>query len=538
MKLNIEKKSINLLDLTCEEKNLPHSIMLRILHHVLANDDGIVFGTTRLCSDFTTNEKKENLKQLASLTYYENRKVLKGENAFHSHSFTFSEVKENSNLILYVDLKNWDITVFNNFKKKVNEQLFELAEQLLKKKNVNSVNYIFYNVQIKDKFIKSNALSEKPFPQKNIVLTEAINKSFDKEKLFSNPYAVLNDDDPLYELNKIVDEKLEEMMKDYKQKEKERKYQEARENYELAEQIQFEQTNEETFNDQSSEKLDVLIKSKMTSEEMFHTVIGQKKAKESLKNSLISIRYNIRASDKPRSYLLAGPTGVGKTLLSKTFAELIGYHFINLNMTEFMDDMSLTKISGASQGYVGYGSGDSLAFDELLTHKKSVILLDELEKAHPKVRQIFMKALDEGKLQNSQNATYDFKDAIIIATTNAGVDFAEEKVVGFNPVSNEDALKKDPRNILQKTLSPEIVNRFGNIIYLDHLQQEEYAQVLDLTFAKFFENMNLPEELEPIVKQNYSTKKAELVKNYNLSFGARNSESVINDIIVQALQNY
>ena len=145
---------------------------------------------------------------------------------------------------------------------------------------------------------------------------------------------------------------------------------------------------------------------------------------------------------------------------------------------------------------------------------------------------------DEGKLQNSQNATYDFKDTIIIATTNAGVDFAEEKVVGFNPVSNEDALKKDPRNILQKTLSPEIVNRFGNIIYLDHLQQEEYAQVLDLTFAKFFENMNLPEELEPIVKQNYSTKKAELVKNYNLSFGARNSESDINYIIVQALQNY
>ena len=84
----------------------------------------------------------------------------------------------------------------------------------------------------------------------------------------------------------------------------------------------------------------------------------------------------------------------------------------------------------------------------------------------------------------------------------------------------------------------ESVNRFGNIIYLDHLQQEEYAQVLDLTFAKFFENMNLPEELEPIVKQNYSTKKAELVKNYNLSFGARNSESAINDIIVQALQNY
>ena len=91
---------------------------------------------------------------------------------------------------------------------------------------------------------------------------------------------------------------------------------------------------------------------------------------------------------------------------------------------------------------------------------------------------------------------------------------------------------------MQKTLSPEIVNRFGNIIYLDHLQKEEYAQVLDLTFAKFFENMNLPEELEPIVKQNYSTKKAELIKNYNLSFGARNSESVINDIIVQALQNY
>lgn len=80
-------------------------------------------------------------------------------------------------------------------------------------------------------------------------------------------------------MNKIVDEKLEEMMKDYKQKEKERKYQEARENYELAEQIQFEQTNEETFNDQSSEKLDVLIKSKMTSEEMFHAVIGQKKPK-------------------------------------------------------------------------------------------------------------------------------------------------------------------------------------------------------------------------------------------------------------------
>lgn len=222
------------------------------------------------------------------------------------------------------------------------------------------------------------------------------------------------------------------------------------------------------FNNNSLTTFNELIK---------NNFIGQEKAIDSLRKMLKSISLDLIEPKKPHSALFAGPTGVGKTELAKLLAKAVfgsSKTMIYLNMTEYTNPMSVTKLLGASDGYVGSDTVRSLPFDSLETNPYQVVVLDEFEKAHPQVQQLLMQALDEGELETSQGQIINFKHTIMIATTNAGTHNTPH--VGFSPE------KDDEVNNLKSELPLELLNRFETIVQFDSLSKEQYSTILKIKY--------------------------------------------------------
>ena len=207
-------------------------------------------------------------------------------------------------------------------------------------------------------------------------------------------------------------------------------------------------------------------------------VIGQNEAVEKVTEAIIRSRAGIADPNRPiGSFLFLGPTGVGKTELAKALAESLFDDEHNIDMTEYMEKFSVSRLIGAPPGYVGYDEGGQLT--EAVRRKPySVVLFDEIEKAHPDVFNILLQVLDDGRITDSQGRTVDFKNTIIILTSNLGSNFLLEGI-GEDGEISEDA-KDKVFALLKQSFRPEFLNRLDEIVCFKPLTREDIGKIIDL----------------------------------------------------------
>ena len=210
-------------------------------------------------------------------------------------------------------------------------------------------------------------------------------------------------------------------------------------------------------------------------------VIGQDEAVEKVTEAIIRSRAGIQDSRRPiGSFLFLGPTGVGKTELAKSLAESLfddEHNMIRIDMSEYMEKFSVSRLIGAPPGYVGYEEGGQLT--EAVRRKPySVVLFDEIEKAHPDVFNVLLQVLDDGRITDSLGRTVDFKNTIIILTSNLGSEFILEGIDKDGNIS-EDA-KSKVETLLKQSFRPEFLNRLDEIVFYKPLAKDEISKILDL----------------------------------------------------------
>ena len=206
-------------------------------------------------------------------------------------------------------------------------------------------------------------------------------------------------------------------------------------------------------------------------------IYGQNHAVDLVSEAILVSRSGLGNENKPiASFLFAGPTGVGKTELSKQLATLIGNQFIRFDMSEYMEKHSVSKLIGAPPGYVGHDQGGLLT-DKVNKNPYSVILLDEIEKAHPDIYNILLQVMDNGTLTDSLGRTTNFRNTILIFTTNAGASEAEKGSIGLGGESVLGSFKAD--KVLKNFFSPEFRNRLSNIIKFNPLGKEQIVKIVE-----------------------------------------------------------
>lgn len=260
-------------------------------------------------------------------------------------------------------------------------------------------------------------------------------------------------------------------------------------------------------------------------ENLAKKVIGQEEAVKKVAKAIRRSRAGLKAKHRPiGSFLFVGPTGVGKTELAKTLAEeLFGSKdaMIRLDMSEYMEKHSVSKLIGSPPGYVGFEEAGQLT-EKVRRNPYSIILLDEIEKAHPDVQHIFLQILEDGRLTDSQGRTVSFKDTVIIATSNAGV--TDKKItVGFEKQGTTHTSVLESLNAYFK---PEFLNRFDAIIEFKPLQKEHMLQIVDLMLHEVkatLREQHIDLDVTPAAKE----KLAEL--GYHPAFGARPLRRVIQE---------
>ena len=234
-------------------------------------------------------------------------------------------------------------------------------------------------------------------------------------------------------------------------------------------------------------------------EDILHArVIGQHDAVVALSKSIRRARVGLKSPNRPiGSFIFCGPTGVGKTELAKALAEaMFGAedNMIRVDMSEFMEKHSTSKLIGSPPGYVGYDDGGSLA-ESVRKKPYSVILFDEIEKAHPDVFNIMLQILDDGRLTDSKGRHINFKNTVIIMTSNVGASMIQNtSKLGFTTASDEkkdryEKLKDTVNEELKRAFRPEFLNRIDDIIVFAHLSKEEIRQIVDLMLKDLFKRL-------------------------------------------------
>lgn len=220
--------------------------------------------------------------------------------------------------------------------------------------------------------------------------------------------------------------------------------------------------------------------------ELKKNVFGQDEAIDIVTSAIQLKATGLGDEEKPISFLFVGPSGVGKTELAKTIAEKTGREFIRFDMSEYADRYSTSKLFGTSAGFVGYDDGGLLT-NKILEKPHCVLLLDEVEKAHPSIYTTFLQVLDYGMLTDSKGRKVDFKDAIIIMTSNAGSSDTEKPGIGFNASSTNDEAMKDALN---EFFSKEFRGRLSGIIEFKKLDREITLLVVDKELDKIKAKLN------------------------------------------------
>ncbi len=281
--------------------------------------------------------------------------------------------------------------------------------------------------------------------------------------------------------------------------------------------------------------------------ELHKIVIGQNDAVKTISDSIRRSRAGISSPKHPLgSFIFLGPTGVGKTQLAKALAKyLFGSEdaLIRIDMSDYMEKHTASRLVGAPPGYVGYEEGGVLT-EKVRRHPYSVVLLDEIEKAHPDIFNLLLQLLEEGELSDNLGHTVNFRNTVIIMTSNAGArQITNEGRVGFgnaDGIISYAEIKSGALNELKKLLSPELINRIDDIIVFNALSKKEVAKILDIQLEELAERLS-----EKKMKISISSKARNfLIENgYNPSMGARPLRRLIqkeieNPLAMEILQNH
>ena len=205
------------------------------------------------------------------------------------------------------------------------------------------------------------------------------------------------------------------------------------------------------------------------------TVFGQDEAIENISSAIKLARAGLKSADKPiGSFLFTGPTGVGKTEVTKQLAESLGVELLRFDMSEYMERHTASRLIGAPPGYVGFDQGGLLT-DGINRHPHSVLLLDEIEKAHPDVFNLLLQVMDHGTLTDNNGRKTDFRNVIMIMTSNAGAQEMSRRSVGFTTQDNST----DGMEMIKKTFTPEFRNRLDGTVQFTALSRDVVMNVVD-----------------------------------------------------------
>ena len=265
-------------------------------------------------------------------------------------------------------------------------------------------------------------------------------------------------------------------------------------------------------------------------------VIGQDKAVDKVARAIRRNRIGFNKSGRPiGSFLFVGPTGVGKTELAKQLAkQMFGSEdaMIRFDMSEYMEQYSVSKLIGSAPGYVGYEEAGQLT-EQVRHNPYSLILLDEIEKAHPDVLNLFLQILDDGRLTDSQGRTVSFKDTIIIMTSNAGQGIKNASV-GF-AAENEDESNESARNNMSQFFKPEFLNRLDDVIEFNELTKPDLIKIVDLMLAN---TNNMVKDQGLYIDVTDAAKEKLVDEGFNPALGARPLRRTIQEEIEDKVADY
>lgn len=271
------------------------------------------------------------------------------------------------------------------------------------------------------------------------------------------------------------------------------------------------------------------------SETLKKLIIGQDLAVESVVKSLIKSRLGLRNSKRPLgNFLFLGPTGVGKTEFAKALSsEFYGANsLIRLDMSDFAEKHNVARLVGAPPGYIGYGEGGELT-DKIEKNPSSVVLFDEIEKAHPDVLNILLQIMEEGELTDAKGITYDFSKSVIILTSNLGTEFFHKNQIGLT----RDEISKDYSQTklidnLKKVMRPELINRFDEIIIFHQLEKEAVISILDKQINELIGILR-KQKIDLFLGKGVSDLLIE--KGYSKEFGVRALKRIIEKELVNKI---
>ena len=260
---------------------------------------------------------------------------------------------------------------------------------------------------------------------------------------------------------------------------------------------------------------------------LHNRVIGQDEAVTKVSNAILRSRAGIQDPNRPLgSFMFLGPTGVGKTELCKALSGALfdsEKNLIRIDMSEYMEKFSVTRLIGSPPGYVGYEEGGQLT--EAVRRKPySVVLFDEIEKAHPDVFNILLQILDDGRVTDSQGRTVDFKNTIIILTSNLGADVILNSIEQNKCISNE--AKEEIKQILKQHFRPEFLNRLDDIIFFEPLQKQQIKQIVNLLLEKLQQRL---QDKQIVLNVTEKAKDYIVSNGFDASFGARPLKRFIQD---------
>jgi len=273
-------------------------------------------------------------------------------------------------------------------------------------------------------------------------------------------------------------------------------------------------------------------------EELHKRVIGQNRAIKAVSDAIRRSRAGLQDEARPiGAFLFLGPTGVGKTELARALAEYMfgdEKNMVRVDMSEYTERHTVSRLIGAPPGYVGYDQAGGLT-EQVRRHPYSVILFDEVEKAHPEVLNILLQVMDDGRLTDGQGRTVDFRNTVLIMTSNLGSEQLNKISLGYDTLKEGDSSAKEEGDILgemKRFFRPEFVNRLDDIIIFSALTEKDLLSIVDLQIIR----MNISakgRELEIEVTQ--AAKEALAHEGYDRNYGARPLKRLIQETIANPL---
>jgi ATP-dependent Clp protease ATP-binding subunit ClpB len=252
-------------------------------------------------------------------------------------------------------------------------------------------------------------------------------------------------------------------------------------------------------------------------------VVGQDEAVRAISNAVRRARAGLQDPNRPiGSFMFLGPTGVGKTELTKALAEFLfddEHALVRIDMSEFMEKHSVARLIGAPPGYVGYEEGGTLT-EAVRRRPYQVILFDEIEKAHPDVFNVLLQVLDDGRLTDGQGRTVDFRNTLIVMTSNLGAEYLVNQKEG----EDSEAVRDQVMAVVRANFRPEFLNRVDEILLFHRLRREDMGRIVDIQLQrllKLLDERKITIKLEPAAREWLAD------KGYDPAYGARPLKRVI-----------